>query len=68
MSYPLAFLFLLLYLLMCQILPLKAEVRNVFLEHDQQVNSIKKLIFYKLSSNVSSQTKGNYEKNEKKDF
>lgn len=68
MSYPLAFLFLLLYLLMCQILPLKAEVRNVFLEHDQQVNSIKKLTFYKLSSNVSSQTKGNYEKNEKKDF
>lgn len=62
MSYPLAFLFLLLYLLMCQILPLKAETRNVvYWEQNQQKSHNKDVTFNRISNHVSSQTKGSYE-------
>ena len=61
MTYPLAFLFLLLYLLMCQILPLKAESKRIYLEQNQQQNKIYKNNFDKVSIDTSSQTKGSYE-------
>lgn len=41
MSYPLALLFLLFYLLMCQILPLKASGNTSFLKQKKSSNHIK---------------------------
>jgi len=61
MSYPLAFLFLLLYLLMCQILPLKADIKGGYLEHNPQQNKIYTNNFDKNSIDRSSQPKGSYE-------
>ena len=61
MSYPLAFLFLLLYLLMCQILPLKAEVKGIHSEQNQHQSKIYTDNFDKKSIDTSSQTKGSYE-------
>ncbi len=40
MSYPLALLFLLLYLLMCQILPLKAAGNTIFSGEEKSSNHI----------------------------
>jgi len=61
MSYPLAFLFLLLYLLMCQILPLRAETNRKFLEQNQQQNRIYTDNFDKNTIDTSSKMKGSYE-------
>ncbi|MFQ6723195.1 MAG: hypothetical protein ACLRFH_02195 [Opitutales bacterium] len=46
---------------MCQILPLKAEVKGGYLEHNPQQNKIFRDNFDKNSIDTSSQTKGSYE-------